>query len=115
MNKNSTLIIVVNVVLAIFGIAILFFASIFSLGSQEDYLELINKSHWSYFSNRLLFNILVSIVVILIIGFFNYLIFKINKQKVKIKKILLLDFLVFLVCSMFFIACRLNAKIDHCY
>jgi hypothetical protein len=115
MNKDGRFIIVVNVILAIFGIAILFFASIFSLGSQEDYLELINKSHWSYFSNRLLFNVLVSMVIILIIGFFNWLTFEINKQKIKIKKILLLDFLVFIVCSMFFIACRLNAKIDNYY
>ncbi|WP_018473896.1 hypothetical protein [Echinicola pacifica] len=105
---NNTLLIVVNLIMTVVGIAVLYFTSLFWMGSQKDYQELVNKSYWYFFANRLLFNLLIGLAIILVIGFINWLVQKITKAKMGIRKVLMIDFLIFTICSIAFIALQLS-------
>jgi len=106
--KNSILVIIINIIFTIAGIGVLYLSSIFWMGSKEDYAELVNKSYWSFFVNRLFFNLLIGLVLVAGVGFINWLLQKITKAKEGIGKILMIDFIIFTVCSIIFIVFHLS-------
>lgn len=97
---NNGLFIAINIIFTIAGIGILYLSSILWMGSKEDYEELLNKSYWSFFANRLFFSLLIGLVLVIAIGFFNWLFQKIAKTRKRIGKILLIEFLIFAACSL---------------
>lgn len=105
--KNNLLPIVVNITLSLIGIGVLYLASFFWMGSKEDYEDLVNNSYWSFLANRLFFNTLIGLVLIAFIGVVNWLIIKTTKSEVSIRRVLAIDFLIFVICSIVFIALRL--------
>ncbi|WP_291861139.1 hypothetical protein [Marinilabilia sp.] len=105
--KNNLLPVVINIALLLIGIGILYFASLFWMGSKEEYEELVNNSYWSFFTNRLFFNALIGLALIAFIGVVNWLILKATKSMVSIKRVLAIDFLMFVICSIVFIAFQL--------
>jgi hypothetical protein len=92
----------------ILGVGILFFASIFFLGSKEDYEELINNSYVKFFVNRLIFNLLIGLVLVCLILFINFCIQKIGKVRIEMKKIAIINILVYTISSIGFIAYKLS-------
>jgi hypothetical protein len=108
MKKDETFKIVVNLILAIFGIGFLYIASLLWMGSKEEYENLVNNSYWSFFFYRLLFNILIGLTMIAFIGVINWLLQKITKVKMRVWKILAIEFFIFVICSIAFIAAQLS-------
>lgn len=94
----------INVTLSLFGIIILCFTSIFWLGSKEQYQDLLDHSYWSFFADRLFFNLIVGIILLITIGVINSLIQKITKYRISLRKVLMIDFLIFTICSVIFIS-----------
>ena len=92
----------------IVGIGLLYMASLFWMGSKEDYENLANNSYWSFFANRLFFNILIGLIMIALIGVINWLGQKITKVKMRVWKILAIEFFIFVICSITFIAVQLS-------
>lgn len=107
MRTNKSLPVVINLVSAIIGIGILYLASLFWMGTKEDYENLVNNSYWPFFANRMLFNSLIGLMIITIIGMINLLIQKIKKTKIEILKILIIDFVGFTFFSIVFIITQL--------
>lgn len=108
MRRSKSLLIGINLLLVIAGIVVLYLSSLLWMGSKEDYEDLVSNSYWSFFANRLLFNILIGLVIVLIVGLITWLAQKIIKVKMNISKMLAVDFLVFITCSIVFIAFQLS-------
>jgi hypothetical protein len=98
----------INLILTIVGIGLLYVASLFWMGSKEDYENLANNSYWSFFANRLFFNLLIGLMMIALIGVINWIGQKITKVKMSVWKILAIDSFIFVVCSIIFIAVQLS-------
>lgn len=106
--KNNVFVIIINIIFTIAGIGVLYLSSTFWMGSKEDYTEMVNKSYWSFFVNRLFFNLLIGLVLVAGVGFINWLLQKITKAKEGIGKILMIDFIIFTVCSIIFLFFQLS-------
>lgn len=89
------------------GIGILYLTSIFWMGSKDQYEDLVNKSYWSFFANRLFFNIIIGPVIVAVIGFINWLNQTITQEKRGFRSILMIDLLIFTICSIVFTALQL--------
>ena len=98
----------VNVVLGLLGIGILYFSSLFWIGSKEDYEEIVTNKYWSFFASRLMFNVIVGLVLLIIIGIINWILLRILKHGFNIKKLLLIDLLLFIISSAIFVFIQLS-------
>lgn len=105
---NNLLSVIVNIALTLIGITILYFVALFWMGSKDEYEELVNNSFWSFFTTRLFFNILLGLVVIGFINVVNWLIQKATKSKLRIWRISVINFLIFTICSIVFIALQMS-------
>jgi len=108
MKTSNVFLITLNVILTIVGIYLMYFTSIFWMGSKEAYDGLISESYWSFFANRIIFNLVVAIVLTVTIGLINWLLNKLTKSRVRIWRVLLIDLLIFTVSSIVFIAIQLS-------
>jgi hypothetical protein len=106
MRKKINILAIINVPLTLLGIGVLYFSSLFWMGSKEEYDELVNTSYWSFFGNRLLLNLLVGLILIIFIGAINSLVLKITKSEINIRRVMVIDFCIFIICSILFTITR---------
>ncbi len=105
--RKSSVLLWTNVILMMLGITVLYFASMFWIGSKEEYDDLVNDSYWSFFANRLLFNSLVGLVLIGFVGIVSWIVKKATNSETRLRGVLTIDFLIFVICSIVFIAFRM--------
>ena len=98
----------INAILSLVGIGIIYFTSLFWMGTKSEYDDLIKSDQWSFFANRLLFNTLVGLLLSLIMGAINWLLGKIARIEVNVMNVLVISFLLFFLSSIVFIAFQLS-------
>ncbi|WP_460693386.1 hypothetical protein [Mucilaginibacter puniceus] len=105
MKRTKMLFVITNLVLSLLGVFILFFTSVFWLGSDEQFQQVYKNSYWIFLAYRLLFDVIVSLLMVAIIGIVNWLLKKITVHiQTPIWKVLAINFLIFFVASIVFIS-----------
>lgn len=99
---QNALIKCLNIVLSVLGMFLILAASFLWLGTKDDWDRLVGNAYWHFFFSRLLFDLMTSVIVILIIGVVNWLILRIfSMGSIKtICKILIINFSIFVFWSM---------------
>lgn len=98
MDNRNVLFHLVNGLIVIFGLILLFFAAEFWVGSQEEYLQVIERSKLLFITKKILMSLLISSVLIGLIYLISRFFFM--RSKSKTNRIIGLDFVVLTIASI---------------
>jgi hypothetical protein len=94
----------INTFLVVIGLLLLFFIANFWLGTQGQHEQLIASSKMKYFFGRLSMNIIASLAFVLFLWLLNILLIMVFKlDSLKIARIIIMEFVIFVFLSMIFI------------
>lgn len=91
---------VINIVLVILGLVIIGFTSIFWLGTVGDYNYQINSNKFNFLFDRLILNIVCSLLIILFITITLYVCKYLYFTNAYLKKLIILDTIVLILAAL---------------
>lgn len=94
---------ILNLGMLIIATITLNYSTIFWIGSEEQYIELKNKSFLLLFINRFILNAIVIFLILFLFFLISRIIGKKKRKEITIKKIILFDTLILSMISTFMI------------
>jgi len=97
---------VFNVILLMAALFVLFFSSVFWLGTKEQHQRIVVNGTISYFFGRVLISFVVGFISILIIYLVNLIyirILRIESKEIRVLKLAFIELLILAIASVIFV------------